>query len=259
MAISDDRFFSSESDSQNSDFQKWVPFLVGGALILYGLSRRSKGGALVATAGSAVAMQGIRANAVPTHSSARASVLIGKTPDEVYSFWRNLENLPRFMKHLESVETTGGNRSKWTAIGPAGYRVTWEAEIVSDSPGKHIAWRSMPGSEMEVDGTVEFREAPGGRGTIMDVTSQYRTPAGAAGNIVAKLFGKDPAFLMKQDMRRLKALLEAGEIPTTEGQPHGPRSMVGKAARYLDPNEPAGGKEPERVNQMSGDEQRRVS
>jgi uncharacterized membrane protein len=259
MATTDDRYFSSGSDSESSDLQNWVPVLIGGALMLYGLSRRSKSGALVAAAGGAVAFQGARAKAAPSHSPARASILIGMSPNEVYTFWRELNNLPRFMKHLESVETTGDNRSKWTAIGPAGYRVTWEAEIVSDSPGKHIAWRSMPGSEIDVDGTVEFREAPGQRGTIVDVTTQYRTPAGAAGNMVAKLFGKDPAFLMKQDMRLLKALLEAGEIPTTEGQSHGPRSLIGKAARYLDPNEPAGGKEPERVNTTSGDEQRRVS
>lgn len=241
MNQSDDRYFSSGQPRMENDFTRWMPLLIGGVLVAYGLSRRTKLGAATAAAGGAIAFKGVRsANQPSPHFFARSSILIGASPNEIYTYWRQFENLPRFMRHLESV-TNSGNQSTWTAIGPAGKRIHWTAEIVSDQPGKHIAWRSLPGSDIEVDGTVEFREAPGGRGSFVDVTIQYRTPAGAAGNIVAKLFGKDPRFMMHQDMKRLKALLEAGEIPTTDGQSHGPRTMTAAAARILDPDNPIQG------------------
>lgn len=241
MNQADDRYSSSDQGFGQNDFLKWVPVLLGSALVVYGLSKRSKSGALVAAAGSALAFQSARSATQPApHFFARANTLIGASQDELYRFWREFENLPRFMRHLESV-TSNGDQSTWTTIGPAGKRMQWTAEIVSDQPGQHIAWRSLAGSDIEVDGTVEFRKAPADRGTFVDVTIQYRTPAGAAGNIVAKLFGKDPRFLMRQDMKRLKALIEAGEIPTTNGQSHGPRSIMAAAARILDPDNPIQG------------------
>jgi hypothetical protein len=89
-----------------------------------------------------------------------------------------------------------------------------------------------------VDGFVEFEPAPGNRGTLVIARIRYHPPAGAMGHAVAKMLGKDPNFLMRQDLRRLKALMEAGEIPTTVGQTHGPRSATVAAARLLDPDRP---------------------
>jgi uncharacterized membrane protein len=129
-------------------------------------------------------------------------------------------------------------RSRWTAYGPANSLVEWTAEIVAERDNEIIAWRSIEGSEVKVDGSVEFRTAAGNRGTIVDATIQYRPPAGVLGSKVAKSFGKDPGFLMEQDLRRFKALIEAGEIPTVEGQSHGPRSAAVGIARVMDVDRP---------------------
>jgi uncharacterized membrane protein len=231
------------SRSDIDSLMRWGPYLIGGALVAFGLSRRSLGGTLVAAAGGAFAIQGARANATTalTQRIARASVIVNVPAAQVYSFWRDLENLPRFMHHLHSVSQLANRRSKWIAHGPAGSRVEWTAEVVAERDNEIIAWRSLEGSQVQVDGSVEFRPATGNRGTIVDATIMYRPPAGFAGDIVAKFFGKDPSFLIEQDLRRFKALVETGEIPTTVGQPHGPRSAVAGVARVLDPDRPIGG------------------
>jgi uncharacterized membrane protein len=240
------RFERRRASGGRSEFQsvlKWVPLLIGGAIAAYGLSRRSKSGLAVAAAGGAVAYTGFNREANPTRDFARSSVLINKNANDLYRFWRNFENLPRFMHHLESVTNLDGDRSRWVAVGPANRRVEWTAEIVSETPDRLLVWRSIKDSPVMVDGSIEFREAESGRGTIVDAVIQYRTPAGTFGGAVAKIFGKDPAFLMEQDLRRFKALMETGEIPTTEGQSHGPRSAFGAAAYYADPDRGAGRKQ----------------
>lgn len=240
------RFKRPELSGDRSDFNpvaRWAPLVVGGALVAYGLSRRSKTGLAMAAAGGAVAYKSFTTDGAAIRDFARGTVLINKSPNELFNFWRNFENLPRFMHHLESVKNLDGKRSQWIAIGPANSRVEWTAEILSETPGKLIAWRSTEGSPVKVDGSIEFREDPSGRGTIVDAVIQYRSPAGNLGKAVAKFVGKDPAFLMEQDLRRFKALMEAGEIPTTKGQPHGPRSVIAKAATYADPDRGAGEKE----------------
>jgi uncharacterized membrane protein len=230
---------SSDSDS----LMRWGPYLLGGALVAFGLSRRSLGGTLVAAAGGAFALQGARANSMTATKQrlAAASVIVNASASEVYRFWSDLENLPRFMHHLHSVVRSGERRTKWIAYGPANSKVEWTAEIVAERENEIIAWRSVEDSQLQVDGSVEFRPATGNRGTIIDATILYRPPAGAAGNIAAKLFGKDPGFLMEQDLRRFKALIETGEIPTTVGQSHGPRSAAAGVARVLDPDNPIRG------------------
>jgi uncharacterized membrane protein len=240
------RFERTAQLSSRSDIDplmRWGPYVLGGALVAFGLSRRSLGGSLVAAAGGAVALQGIRANAIatPSQSFARASVIVNAPAAEVYRFWREFENLPRFMHHLHSVTQLDNRRSKWIAYGPASSRVEWTAEIVAERENEIIAWRSLEDSQVHVDGSVEFRPATGNRGTIVDATVLYRPPAGGAGNFVAKLLGKDPSFLMEQDLRRFKALLETGEIPTTVGQSHGPRSAAASIARLVDPDQPIRG------------------
>jgi uncharacterized membrane protein len=149
------------------------------------------------------------------------AVTINRPPEELYRLWRDFQNLPRFMKHLESVRETGNRRSHWIAKAPAGRTVEWEAEITEDRPNELIAWRSLKGADVDNIGSVRFERAPGRRGSIVSVDMRYNPPAGALGVIVAKLFGEDPEWQVKDDLRRFKQLIETGEIITTEGQPAG--------------------------------------
>ena len=142
----------------------------------------------------------------------RKTYTINRQPDVVYGFWRSLENLPRFMKHLESVEVVGDGRSRWRAKGPAGFKVEWEAEITYERPNERIAWQSLPGSTVPNRGSVRFDPAPGSRGTEVRVELFYEVPGGRAAQLVGKLFGEEPEQQIDEDLRRLKQILEAGEI-----------------------------------------------
>ena len=144
----------------------------------------------------------------------RKTYTINRQPDVVYGFWRSLENLPRFMKHLESVEVIGDRRSRWRAKGPAGFKVEWEAEITYDRPNERIAWQSLEGSTVPNHGSVRFDPAPGSRGTEVRVDLVYEVPGGRAAQLVGKLFGEEPEQQIDEDLRRLKQILEAGEIAT---------------------------------------------
>jgi uncharacterized membrane protein len=149
------------------------------------------------------------------------SVTVNRSPEELYRFWRDFQNLPRFMKHIESARETEGGRSHWVAKAPAGTTVEWDAEITEDRPNELIAWRSLEGSDVDQVGFVRFERAPGGRGSIVKVEMRYRPPAGVVGATVAKLLGKPPERQIKDTLRRFKQIMEAGEAITTEGQPAG--------------------------------------
>jgi uncharacterized membrane protein len=123
---------------------------------------------------------------------ARSAVTIRHPVEVVYGFWHDFSNLPSFMNHLESVEPSGDGRSHWTANGPAGTTVDWDAEIVEDVPNRRIAWRSLEGSKAQKSGSVSFTPAPGDRGTEVRVELSYDPPGGALGKVVAKLFGEEP-------------------------------------------------------------------
>jgi uncharacterized membrane protein len=151
------------------------------------------------------------------------SQTIQRSPREVYDYWRRLENLPGFMKHLESVTQQSETRSHWVAKMPVGQTVEWDAEITTDVPGERIAWRSLEGSEITNVGTVQFRPAPDGRGTEVFVSLEYAPPAGAIGEAVAKLLAGTPERQIAADLRSFKQIMEAGEVATTEGQPSGRR------------------------------------
>ncbi len=220
---------------------RWSALITGGALALLGLFRRSRSGVAIAAAGGLLSYAGAKVGTRQRELIARSSILLNCTPEEAYQFWSKFENLPLFMRHLESVTLMGETRSRWIAIGPLGKRVSWDAEIAFDRKDDVIAWRSLPDSEIYVDGIVKFRNAPANRGTIITVVVVYQPPAGAIGNALSKLLGKDPSFMMRQDLRRLKTLIETGEIPTVEGQSHGPRSGVAVAARIINPDDPIKG------------------
>jgi uncharacterized membrane protein len=146
----------------------------------------------------------------------REAIRLEKPIAEVYRFWRAFENLPRFMKHLERVTDLGDGRSHWVACGPGGMRVEWDAEIINEIDDKVIGWRSLPGSDVISAGSVNFDTVRAGRSTQVSVHLQYAPPAGKAGAWVAKMFGREPSQTIREDLRRLKQLLEAGEIPRAE-------------------------------------------
>jgi uncharacterized membrane protein len=148
------------------------------------------------------------------------TITIFREPSEVYEFWRDLSNLPRFMAHLESVDASD-RISKWRAKGPAGTAITWDAEIVLDRPGECIAWRSVEGSTRVPNrGVVRFSEAPGDRGTEVQVELKYEPPAGAIGAAFAKLFGEEPSQQIAGDLKRLKQVLETGEVLHSDASIH---------------------------------------
>ena len=144
------------------------------------------------------------------------SMRVNAPIETVYRYWRNFENFPRFMRHLESVRALDDRRSRWEAKGPAGTRVQWDAEIVQEVEHAWIAWRSLPGSEVENHGSVRFARAPGARGTELRVQLEYLPPAGALGWSVARIFGEEPDRQIREDLRRFKQLMEAGEIASSE-------------------------------------------
>jgi uncharacterized membrane protein len=193
---------------------------------------------VMAASGGAIVYLGANNSLYRREPITGSSLLVNCKPEEAFRFWRNFENLPRFMNHLESVNVLDDRRSRWTAIFGLGQTVSWEAEIIDERENEYIAWRSLPGSEIDVSGRVDFQLAPADRGTIITAAIQYRPPAGALGHVIARFFGKVPNFLMRQDLRRLEAILEAGEIPTTEGQSHGPRSALAGVLRVADPTRP---------------------
>jgi uncharacterized membrane protein len=142
----------------------------------------------------------------------KTAITIGRPVTEVYGFWRNFENLPRFMSHLESVEVQDGGRSHWAAIGPAGMRMEWDAETVEDLPNELISWRSLPGGQVDTAGYVRFRPAPGDRGTEIVVEMRYDPPGGVLGASIAKLFGESGQEVVTRDLQAFKNVLEVGEV-----------------------------------------------
>ena len=124
------------------------------------------------------------------------------------------------MNHLESVEDTGGGKSHWKAQGPAGRTVEWDAELVADEPNTRIAWRSLPGSDIDNSGSVRFERAPGGRGTLVRVELQYTPPGGTVGAKLAKLFRSEPGQQIEDDLRVFKQVMETGEIIRSDASIH---------------------------------------
>jgi uncharacterized membrane protein len=234
-----------------ADVERWASALGGAALTAYGIKQlkdRSPSGAALAAAGSALIMRGATGhcpvyaatglNTVGDHDDTRAAlggarginveeaVTINASAEVLYAFWRRFELLPQFMDHLVSVSQLDARRSRWTAKAPAGRTVEWEAEIINDLTGELISWRTVQGSQVVSAGSVTFAPASGGRGTQVNVRLQYDPPAGKLGAIVASLLGHDPASTIREDLRRFKQLMEAGEIPTTQGQPRGKQSIL---------------------------------
>jgi uncharacterized membrane protein len=220
-----------DADANLSDAERWSSLIGGGALVLMGLKDRSLRGALMALAGGGLAYHGAMgqkslkdtvtdaAGAKQEIRVEKSATIANKSPEELYNYWHNFENLPTFMKHLKSVTVINEIRSHWIANAPMSNTVEWDAEIIRDEPNHLIAWASVDGSDIENSGFVRFQPGPPGRGTEVKVVMEYSPPGGAVTAAIAKLFGEEPEQQIGDDLRRFKMLMEAGEIATTEGQP----------------------------------------
>lgn len=229
--------YKRTTGASTSRARQVVPIIAGAAIGAFGLSRKAKSGLALAAAGGALAYMGAR-NQGERELVAHGSVLLNSSPMKAYLLYRNFEDLPLFMRHLETVTKLGDKRYRWIALGPLGMEIKWDLEIVDEREGDFIAWRTLPNSEFSAEGSIRFQEAPGKRGTILNATFQYDAPAGRLGASLIKVLGKNAGFKMQQDLRRFKALVETGEIPTIDGQSHGPRSALTAALRVANPDEP---------------------
>jgi uncharacterized membrane protein len=234
---------SAENDSADNNkvnvgkIERIASAVGGGALIGYAIANRSKSGIALGLLGAGLLYRGATGQCEAYRSlgintaehgledvardvHVEKSITINGTPKELFRFWRDYDNLPRFMKDLESVTELDETRSHWVANGPGGKKVEWDAEIYNEKEDELIAWRSLRGSDIANAGSVHFEEAPG-HGTYVKVVLNYNPPGGKAAALLAKLFGKEPGQLVENNLRRLKQLVETGEIPTTEGQTSG--------------------------------------
>jgi uncharacterized membrane protein len=149
------------------------------------------------------------------------AVTINRTPEELFAFWRNFENLSRVMEHIESIECLDERRSRWRMRRGDNEHVEWTAEVINEHPGELIAWRSLDGSDVRHAGTIRFTPVAGARGTEVKLTIEFEAAGGSLGNALAKLARRSPEQQAREDLRHFKQLMEAGEIPTTAGQPAG--------------------------------------
>jgi uncharacterized membrane protein len=220
--------------------ERWVSAVGGGALALYGITRGSLGGIALALVGAALVQRGYSGHcnlyeaagfstggdaslrnsenvSVPAERGTKVekSVTINRPASDLYAFWRNFENLPQFMNHLESVRSIGGERTHWVAKGPAGTSVEWDAEVYNEKPNELIAWRTLEGSQVSSAGSVRFEEAPNG-GTVVRVSLKYDPPGGKLGALVARLFGENPERQIEEDLGRFKQLMDTDGTSTTK-------------------------------------------
>jgi uncharacterized membrane protein len=230
-----------------ADAERWVYALGGAALAAYGLKRlrddRAVAGAMLAAAGSGLICRSA-SGYCPVYDAAgietahdrddtrvalggrrgihvKEAVTINKPAAELFRCWRRFDQLPRFMHHVAAVEVLDERRSRWTVKAPARRTVEWDAEIVNEVEGELIGWRTLAGADVVSAGSVRFRPGVDGRGTEVLVHLQYQPPAGRSGAVVAWLLGQEPSQTIREDLRRFKQLMEAGEFPTIHGQPRG--------------------------------------
>ncbi len=217
--------------------ERMLSLIGGGALAVFGLSRKSIGGAALALLGAGLIYRGasghcemykrIGVSTLETdgHETAgihvEESVIINKPASELFAFWKNLENLPKFMDHIKSIEVLDHKYSHWVAKGPAGFKVDWDAEIINIQDNRLIAWQSTDDSDIANAGSVKFTPLGEGLGTKIQVTLQYYPMGGAIGAAIAKMFGEEPSIQIADDLKRLKYQMEIGEITTHKGPADG--------------------------------------
>lgn len=215
--------------------ERMISMAAGAGLTLYGFARGHFSGLLSAIAGGSLIYRGLSGHchgyemmgvstadqhqnpmrAMPAGAGVKVerSITIHRSADDLYAFWRNLENLPRFMSHLKTVSVLDNRRSMWVAQAPLGMSVEWTAEIITDKEGEVISWRSLEGSTVDNAGSVRFAPSASGQGTEVTVSLKYNPPAGKIGIAVAKLLGEEPSTQIADDLLRFKHIMEAGDRP----------------------------------------------
>ncbi|GGR34884.1 SRPBCC family protein [Deinococcus ruber] len=206
-------------DTNVNQQQRIISGAAGGVLALLGARKRGFLGLLMAAAGGYLVYRAATGNDPVMQATGGGatsskpifvehSVVIDRPAQQVYDYWRKLENLPQIMSHLESVTVLDDRRSRWVAKAPLGSHVEWEAEIVNDKPGERIGWHSLPGATVDNAGSVQFESMPGGTSTRVHVALSYRPPAGPLGAAVAKLFGEEPSQQIAEDLQKFKQTFE---------------------------------------------------
>lgn len=241
MQFPDDAREARVRAGQNiGETERWVSMAAGVGLAAFGVSRRNPAGWVLAGIGALLVRRGMTGhchtynvlgiNTAGDGSDTRAqlsgaagvvvdeSITINRPVEELYRFWRNLENLPRVMHHLESVERITDTLSRWRAKGPAGMDLEWNAEIINEVANSVIGWQSIEGSDVVSAGSVHFDEAGPGRGTRVRIRLQYSPPGGKIGNAVARFLGRDAATEIREDLHRFKQIVETGEETTDGGR-----------------------------------------
>jgi uncharacterized membrane protein len=213
-----------------NDWERLASIAAGTALLWLGMRGRRING-LAASSGAGLLLRGLSGycpvNALTYRGSDRSdtrvalggdrgihvyeSLVIYRPRRELFRFWRDFSNLPRFMEHLDDVRVLSPTRSIWTARAPIGTRVRWEAEVINEIEGELIGWQSTDNADVATAGSVRFAPAPAG-GTEIAVHLQYEPPAGKLGSMVASMFGEEPSQQIRADLRRLKEILETGEV-----------------------------------------------
>ena len=221
-----------------SGTERWVSLVLGGGLLVLGLRHGIRDGLMLAITGGALLYRGAtgqcpwyKVAGIDTSSrrprpavsvphgrgvKVESSVLVNKSPEELYNYWRDLENLPRFMDHLVSVKSEGDQRSHWVVKTIGNAEISWDAEIVNDIPNELIAWRTVENSDVDHAGSVRFEGT--GIATRVKVTMEYRPPAGKLGVGLAKIFGQEPRQMIEGDLQRFKQLMESIQIASVGGQ-----------------------------------------
>ena len=213
--------------------------VLGGALLTFGLGRRSLGGAALALAGGGLLFRSLggqqeaRTELAPsvTERGSRGaepvtgpkvlvrSITIQKPASELYRAWRVAENLSKVMGHFADVTTAGPDLQHWKVRGPLGRKLEWDSHVVEEHPGEFLRWQALEGADVPNDGWVRFRPAPGDWGTVVTLQFRFDPPGGVLGDAVVKLLGGAPDRLAFKTLRRFKSLVETGELPTTGPNP----------------------------------------
>ena len=224
------------------EVERWASAIGGTLLVVQGLRSRSFGGFALALAGTGLIYRGVSGHSflyqalkLDTAGKRRSEAdqhvhsgrlikhvaVVERPAQELYDYWRNVENAPHFMQGVESVTKTGPNRSHWISAGPFRTSFEWDSEVFHDEPGRLFAWKTLPGADVAHAGAIRFEPNTGDRGTVVTVEINYEPPAGMVGVTIAKLIGQDPDSMTKENLRRFKQLMETGEIATVEGQSSG--------------------------------------
>jgi len=216
-----------------AEIERWLSLFGGGTLALYGLARGTLGGLALSLLGGGLVYRGITGHCrvyealgvntaehtgslatIPASAGVKVTreIVIMRPVQELYRFWRDFENLPRIMRHLEAVEVITPTRSHWVAKGPLGLRFEWDAEIINEKDNELISWRSLQGSEVDTSGSVHFTPGAGNQTTQVRVVLKYNPPAGKVGAALAGMLGEAPERQIAEDLRTFKWVMEFGRM-----------------------------------------------